>query len=795
MAFRESFHLSLLAALLAVLAIGTLSAQEGTPEDASGGRPRKLVSSAAGMQSQGRGPIVKEIEVEYAGPKVISKSLILANMRTTVGQPYSPGAVEEDIRNLYATGRFVNLRISDEPLADGVKVVVIVQPKALVKEIIVEGASLINEKRVRKEIKSKIGDPLSEQQVVVDSDKIREMYQTKGFDQVQVSYKTDVNQEYGRAVVKFTINEGAKAYVSEVNFIGNKNIAAAELRKQLKTKRKDWLSIVNKSGLYKDDQFKEDLKKLRDFYFSKGFIDMQIRDIKLDYPTGDKLVVTITIFEGIPYYVGKVGYEGNQVFTTEQIREKCVLTDGKVYSPQNLAKDQKAIQDLYGKMGYVDAKVSPERLPNVESGKMDLVFVITEGPQSYLEKIIIQGNNRTKDKVLRRELALAPGDVYDTVRTDASQKRLEGLGFFEKVDINARDTAVPNRKNMVITVQEKRTGSINFGIGLSSVDSVLGFVELTQGNFDITNWPQFTGAGQKFRARVQYGLSRKDLLLSFTEPWFLNQRLSLGVDVFGNDAQYLSSDYDQRRYGMSVKVQRAITQFLFASAKYQLESIELYNFDDSVSPTLKAEEGARTKSSISLALTYDSRDNLMLTRRGERVELSAEFAGGPLFGSTDIYKFQIDAQKYFLLPYDMILTTAIATGGVSGYDDTANVPLFDRYFLGGSRTVRGFDNREISPRDSTGTAIGGNTFGNATIELTFPIINQVRGAVFTDAGFVDARSFHYADMIEDLQVAVGVGLRMNLPIGPVRLDFGVPLKADKYNESSGKFSFDAGYQF
>ncbi|PTY03291.1 outer membrane protein assembly factor BamA [Verrucomicrobia bacterium LW23] len=793
MAFRDILRLSILTTLLAVGFAVTLPAQEESAP--SGGRPRKLVTSSAGISNSSSGPIVKEIDVEFVGPKSISKNLILANMRTTVGQPYSAGAVEEDIRNLYATGRFVNLRIQDEPLADGVKVLVIVQPKALVKEIIVEGASAIGEKRVRKEIKSKVADPLSEQQVVVDADKIRELYQTKGFDQVQVSYKTDVNEEYGRAVIRFTINEGGKAHVAEVNFIGNRNIPAAELRKQIKTKRRDWLSILNKSGLYKDDQFKEDLKKLREYYFSKGFIDMQIRDIRLDYPTADKLVVTITIFEGIPYYVGKVSFEGNEVFTGQQIREKVTLTDGKVYSPQGLAKDTKEISDMYGKMGYVDAKVTAERLANVENGKMDVIFVITEGPQSYLEKIIIQGNNRTKDKVLRRELALAPGDVYDTVRTDASQKRLEGLGYFEKVDISARDTAVPNRKNMVITVQEKRTGSINFGIGLSSVDSLLGFVELTQGNFDITNWPQFTGAGQKFRARVQYGLSRKDLLLSFTEPWFLNQRLSLGVDIFGNDAQYLSSDYDQARYGFSVKLQRALSQFLFATAKYQLESIELYNFDDGVSQVLKDEEGARSKSSFTLGLTWDSRDNLMLTRKGERIELMGEFAGGPLFGQTDIYKFQIDAQKYFLLPYDIILTTAVATGGVSRYDDTNKVPLFDRYFLGGSRTVRGFDNRDISPRDDTGTAVGGNTFGNGTIEVTFPIISQVRGAVFVDAGFVNAKSFHYADMMDDMMVAAGVGLRMNLPIGPVRLDFGVPLKADKWNESSGKFSFDAGYQF
>lgn len=758
-------------------------------------KEKKLIGAPSASGVVAHGPIVKEIEVIYGGPKSVNKSVILANMRTTVGQPYSAPGVEEDVRNLYATGFFTNLRIQDEPEGDGVKVIVIVVPKAIVKEIVINGAKQIKEKRLRKETKMKVGDYLSEQQVSTDADKIKDYYQNKGYNQVTVSYKIDVNEEFGRAVVTFNVKEGPRAYVTEVDFVGNKALTTAQLRKQMKTRKKDFFSWIDKSGLYKDDQFKEDIKKVRDFYQSKGYIDMEIKDVQFKYPEKDKMTVIITLFEGIQYHVGKISYEGNTIFTNDQIYAKFGMKEGSIYSPQGLDGDIKSAKDLYGQKGYIDSRVTPERQANVESGRIDLLFTVQEGPQSFVEKIVIQGNNKTKDKVIRRELALAPGEVYDTTLADASKQRLENLGYFSKVDVSAQDTAVPNRKNMVVSVEEKRTGSVTFGVGFSSVDSLLGFVELSQGNFDISNFPYFTGAGQKFRTRVQYGLQRRDFTMSFTEPWFLDQRLSLGFDLFAREAQYLSSDYDQRNYGGAVRMSRALSQFWTASIKYQLEEIELYNFASGVSQQLQQEAGNRTKSAITFGLVYDTRDSVFLTRHGERVEFSAEVAGGPLLGQTDIYKFQIEAQKYFALPYDMIIMLGGSTGIADKYDDMQRVPIFDRYFVGGARSVRGFDNRQVGPKDQNGEPIGGDTFGYANLELTYPIIDRVRGAVFIDAGFVDVDPYDWGDVPGDLSVGAGVGLRLNLPIGPLRLDFGVPLKHDKWTGGSGKFAFDVGYQF
>lgn len=738
-------------------------------------------------------PRVKEIDIEYVGPRSVSREVIISNMRTTVGQPYSAASVEEDVRNLYATGFFVNLRIYDEPLGDGVKVIIIVQPKPTVKEIVIKGAKQIDDKTILKKITTKVGDTLSEQKISSDAQAVRDYYQDKGFKNAQVEYKIDVNEQLGRAVVTYSINEGSKLIVNEITFKGNKAFTPDELKKVMKTKEEDWLSFINKSGRYKDEQFKEDLTKLRDFYFDHGYIDMSVKDVKYVHYDEDSLRIVITIFEGIQYQVGKVSITGNTLFNIDQLRAKMKMLEGATYSPEGLQKDIKAIKDVYGEKGYIDTDVQPQRAPNIQSGKMDIVFEVKEGPQFFLEKIVIQGNNRTKDKVLRRELALAPGDVYDSVRAEASKKRLENLGYFSKVDVTPQDTNVPGRKNMAVTVEEQRTGSITFGVGFSTVDSVLGFVELQQGNFDITKFPTFTGAGQKFRTKLQYGLRRKDVIVGFTEPWFLNQRLSLGFDLFYNEAKYLSSIYDQRNYGAAVRLSRALNEFWTISARYQFENIEIFDINAAASQLIKNEGGTRSKSSIRGALTYDTRDNLRLTRKGERVEFAAEGAGGPLMGDTKIWKLEAQGQKFFSLPYDMIFSVNADTATEGTHSGGSRVPIFDRYFVGGSRTVRGFANRTIGPYDNEGEPIGGRTMGYGNLELTYPIIDRVRGAIFFDAGFNNNDTFDYS--LADYEAGAGFGFRMDLPIGPLRIDFGFPVVAKDHNDTLIKFHFDVGYQF
>ncbi|MEM6820935.1 MAG: outer membrane protein assembly factor BamA [Verrucomicrobiota bacterium] len=774
--------------ILGSLALSTVLAQPSEEEKTLVRPP-----SASEANQEALGPVVKDIEIEFAGAKTVDRSLILSNMRTTIGQPYSLAAVQEDVRNLYSTGLFVNLRIYDEPLADGVKVVVIVQPKPLIKQVVVSGAGRIKEKTIRKKIKSRAGDPLSEQQVADDAREVKDYLYNKGFFESQVEYKIDVNEQVGRAVVTFTVREGARAYVRNVTFEGNNSFEDKTLRDGFKTRKKNLLSFLNKSGIFKQEDFDADLKKLRDFYHSNGYIDFAVKDIAYEYPEEDIIDINIIVFEGIQYTIGKISVSGNTLYTRDQVMDSLLMTENGIFSPQGLQADVEAIKDLYGENGYIDTNVNPVRQPNIESGKMDILYNVEEGPQSYVEKIIIQGNNITKDKVLRRELAVAPGDIYDSVRVDASKTRLENLGYFSKVDASPQETSVPNRKDLVITVEEQRTGSVTFGAGFSTVDSILGFAEVTQGNFDYAKWPNFTGAGQKFRARLQYGLRRRDFIVSWTEPWFLDRQLAFGFDLFYNEANFLSDEYDQRRYGAAVRVGKALNQFWRVGLRYQLEEISIFDVDSDAPAPIRAEEGTRSKSSVQATLTYDNRDSLFLTRNGEKLEFTAEAAGGPLLADTDIWKLQVEAQKWWELPWDLIFSIKGVTAVAGSYGDSDNVPLFDRYFVGGSRTVRGFDFRDIGPQVE-GEALGGNTMAYTNAELTFPIMDRIRGAVFVDAGFNNRGTFHYG--LGDINVGTGVGLRMNLPIGPLRFDLGFPVVVDENNSvGSPEFHFDVGYQF
>jgi outer membrane protein insertion porin family len=424
---------------------------------------------------------------------------------------------------------------------------------------------------------------------------------------------------------------------------------------------------------------------------------------------------------------------------------------------------------------------------------MDVTYRVEEGLQSYVEHIDISGNTRTKDKVIRREIALAPGDLYNTVRVDASKERLKNLNYFSKVDTFPSDTLVPGRKDLKVLVEEKRTGSFNFGAGFSSIDSLIGFAEITQGNFDIMRWPYFTGAGQKFRLRVQWGTRRKDFILSLTEPYFLDYRLSVGGELFFRDASFVSAVYDERRYGFDLHARKFLNEFTYVRFGYTLQDVDIHDVDPDASQQIKDEEGNRLESKLYGGITFDTRDSVFLTRRGHKIDLQTYVAGGFLGGDTDIYGFDLEASKYFLLPWDTILILNAEAAVVQTWAGGDRVPIFDRLFLGGANNLRGFKYRDVGPKDADDEPIGGNTLARLTVEYTFPVVEKVRGAVFYDVGFVNEDSYDFGS--GNINSDVGIGVRLDLPIGPVRIDYGIPIQTQNNNSGSGKFNFNIGYQF
>ena len=746
----------------------------------------------APLQAQAPGPIVRDIAVEYVGPPAISKERVLDNMATRLGQPYSERAAEADIRSLYATGGVANVRIFAEPFADGVKVTVLLQGRPVIDEILIEGAERIPMRRVRREIGSKVGEVLSEERLEDDRQKILKIYQDRNYSDVNVQYRLEEIPGTNRVRVTFQISEGPRLFVRRITFIGNDSVLRRDIIKVMKTRPWNLLSFINKSGRLVPEQIEEDRAAIRTLYQNRGFADVEITDVQTQ-PLEKGVELVITIREGIQYRVNTVKFEGVNVVPTDEIRTRLTMKDGSLFTPKGMGDDLKTLRDFYGTRGYVDMIAVPEILP-AGPGAVDVTYRVDEGVQSYVNLVNIQGNNRTKDRVIRRELAVKPGDVFDTTLVNVSRQRLENLNYFSRVEMAPADTIVPGRKDLNVIVEEKRTGSFNFGAGFSTIDSLVGFAELQQSNFDLFNWPSFVGGGQRFRIRGQYGLQRKDFVVSLTEPWFLGYKLSMGVEGYYREANFLSDVYDQTNYGMAIQARKQLWRSLSGRVEYRIEGIRIFNVDEAnAGQVIQDSAGTFTKSAISAALVWDTRDSLFLTRKGEQIELTTFIAGGGLGGDVQDYGISLEASKYLLLPWDIIFLFKGELAVVDSWGDSDNVPIFDRLYLGGANNLRGFDYREVGPVDEFNNPIGGSSLGYFTFEVTFPVITRVRFAVFSDFGFVNPTAYDFST--SSLNADIGIGVRLDLPIGPLRFDFGYPIIHENFNGPPGKFNFNIGYQF
>lgn len=782
-------------------------------------------------------PSIKGIEVRHIGPRSVSDDLVRANIRVKTGDPYSKLNIDDDVRNLYATGYFFNIQVVESREADGVRLLYRIQSRPVLSDIRFQGNGTFSTRKLQRKLTSKVGQPFDEAALFRDAQELKKFYEKSGYLKTEVKYVPNIDDNAGRGTVTFEITEAPKQRIVRVDFPGHQAFKERKLRKVVKTRRRWMFSWLTGSGRLKEDVIQEDRDRLPDFYRNEGYIDFELQDVKVDELDPKRLKVNFVISEGQPYQVGAVTFEGNKLFTTNEIigsmrrREGTKthnglnLSPGDTFKPKLHAKDVELIEDFYGSRGYIDVQfpqtLRAVRIPNTSSNTIDLAYKVEEGDKSFIEKIEIKGNTKTKDRVIRRELAVAPGEIFNTVRVKVSTNRLYQLNYFEKVDARPEETEVPNRRNLVVGVEEKNTGNFSVGAGFSSVDSLVGFAEMSQGNFDLAKPPFFVGGGQKFRVRAQVGTRRQDYLISFIEPWFLGQRLALEVDLYHRDFQFLSTLYNERRTGARIGLTKALTEFIRAGVAYTIESVSLDFNDNDLLPTvirsegpghgssiittpprvsseLAAEEGRRLVSKVTTTLAYDTRNSFMLPTKGQRVELIGEVAGGPFGGETDFYRIELRAAQYFPGFGEGHVFELVGRAGVSeAFGGTPRVPLFDRYFLGGLYTLRGYQYRDVGPVDINNEPVGGSTYWFGSAEYSIPIIERVRVAAFYDVGMVYYEPYSFdlrAPQKEMYNDNWGIGLRLNLPIGPLRLDYAFPITADSYNEASGgRFQFGVGY--
>ncbi len=826
-----------------------------------------LACATSGRAQEAGGPKIDRVDIQYVGPASVNEQFVRSHIQLKAGDIYLPASTESDIHALYSTGQFSNVRIAFEMQPDGgVVLTYVVEVKPRLTQIKIVGNVKMKTSKIEKKITSKVGQPLDEEKLFMDSQAITDFYQSKGYPGTVVKCVPDIDEIAGTATATFQITEGRKIKIQHIDFIGAAAFSQRTLRHQIKTRQHWMFSWLTGSDVYKEDQFEDDKEALADFYRNHGYLDFEIKDIRFQYPRPNRMDIQFFVFEGRQYKVGAITFTGATLLPVaaispnynpgpepkpkyspadvawqraKKLNHDFAMKTGGVFTPDGLnVTNMTAISDFYGSMGYINVQpgegLNVEQIPDVDTGTMDLAFTIQEGHKTYVERIDIQGNIKTKDRVIRRELSIAPGDVFDMVRVKLSKDRLENMNYFDDVDLRPEPTEPPiaGRANLLVNVVEKNTGNFTVGAGYSSVEALVGYAQISQINFDLFNPPYFTGGGQQFTLRVQLGTKEQEYSVDFVEPWFLNRKLALGVSLYHNVWDYQSPNdvYNEALTGIRLSLTRALwSDFVRGTVFYNLEDIGIFLNDGwhgyqygpsgssgtptiispNVPPAILQQVGNHLFNRFGGSLTYDTRNSLQLPNWGQLTEFDPEIN----IGDEDYWKMQLKTAWFFPSPFAWMdpsffsghVLEADGQVGMAQSVTGQDVPFYDRFYLGGIYDLRGFKYRNIGPRQPNpyvagyfyNEPVGGDSMWYGTLEYSLPIFEKPGGvglrlAAFYDIGSVGNGTYSFSGNFDD---DWGVGIRLNIPrLGPLRLDYGIPITHDRWNGSSGQFQFSAGYQ-
>jgi outer membrane protein insertion porin family len=737
------------------------------------------------------GKKISEVSIRYMGSKTVDEARLRNLMVTKAGTVYRAENLDNDIKTLFESGLIDDVKFLAEAAGEGVRVIAQVQTRPAINGVGFVGNTIFSEQKLAKETKLKSGGTMSDAEILEARQNLEKYYTGHGYPDVIISHRTQETGQQGLADLIFVIDEGAKNEVRDIRFEGNSVFTTAELKKEMKTKEKGWFSWLTKSGRFESTSLDEDLDAVLDYYRSRGYLRVSSPGIRRDPVKDGRVDLVIEISEGEKYTVSGTSFGAMSVFKSEELYPSMTLNGGDAYSSTKMREDIKTIRSFYGSRGYADAVVTPD-IKDAGPNQVSIKYQITEGSRYRVGRVNIQGNSKTQDKVIRRELPLNPGDWFNTVELETTKARLQNLQYFNNVQANG-SPASNGYRDINVLVEERNTGSVGVGVGFSSVDNVVGFLTLEQTNFDITNPWNFTGGGQRFGMNLRAGSERSEFSLSLVEPWFMDRKLSLGGELFYRQSSYFSDEYEQANVGASVFLKKPLGEKSSIKLAYSLENISV-DVESGASADFQAEDGDFVRSALTLSYLYDSRDSTITPRRGEKLDVSLAFAG--LGGDVETITLSTQGSKYWNLKWDTILSL---NGEVAFVDAiNGNVPIFERMFLGGGRTLRGFEFRDIGgDRDApSGEVLGGQSLAFLNTEFTVPIVDTVRAAFFYDMGFVNTGSWDIGP--DDVYSDVGLGIRIQLPISPVplALDYAVPVSSpDSAADKGGQFNFYLSYEY
>ena len=764
------------------------------------------------------GKRITDIEIQLIGPKTLGESFILQNLQIEKGNTYEATAIDKSIRNLISTGSvedvrvFLNAKKSD---ADEVALTFKVWTKARIGKILFEGNKKLSSRKLENMISLKEGDLLDESILKEDQNLISEKYLEKGYWNSSVDVSVDRGNGEVPVNIRYKIVEGEKRTISKILFSGNEALDSKKLLKVMETAPWRFWRFWSKRSKYRPEILEDDLEKLRDNYRNEGFLDARIEEssVKVNPIGKSSIELIIGVEEGKRSYFGKQKIIGNVSISTEDLMsstgrdDKPKIETGEPYSPTLLSEERNRLRKKYGEKGYLDARVRAIRTPNLETNQIDLRFEITENNKFTVNSIKVRGNEKTKSIAIIRELALAPGETFDLLRMETSEARLRNTRFFEKVTLDdepiaSQDPELQNtRRNLVVDVKEGRTGHVSFGVGFSTLEKAMMFAEFRQGNFDIMKWRsphRLQGDGQKFRLRLKLGSRSNEVRLAIEEPWFLNRRVAAGFEVFREKSDYYSSYYNEMRAGFEVYFRKRLFELVEGRTFYSFEDVVIDDVSTSAPSFIREED--LTISKVGLTLSRDTRDSILFPSEGSIVSLRKEFAGGIFGGDAEYGRLELQGARFFQTfdPMEQVLSISGRTGTLGRFNgEDADVPFFEKFFLGGPYNLRGWDYRDAGVNPTVNEPEGGNSYSYASLEYTFKVADPLRLALFYDGGFLRAGDFKLVpgNGHEGWHDNWGFGVRIMVMGMPLRLDLGFPITDPSDTGGSPQFHFSGGSRF
>lgn len=751
-----------------------------------------LVVTGYWREAPAQTPTTKVASIDIRGNKKIELPAIEGRLTLKPGDPYTPENVRGQIKILYETGYFEDVQVETESAVGGIALTFVVQEKPFITEIVFDGNEELSDDKLKEKITIKSQAFLDQQQAKESAEKIRLAYQEDGYFSAQVIPIVQTLDE-DRKRLTFFIKEGDKAKVKTVNFEGMRSATKSEIFKVTATR--EWVpwyglftqlklpSFLSDAGVLKREEMNNDVERIREVLLNKGYLNAQVGLPSVELSEDKKwFIVTYAVNEGEPFTVAEVGFRGNTVFEEPELRDKMKIKPGEIFQRQKIRDEITRLNDLYGSKGYAFADIVPNVTPNAEERTATIILNIKEGEMMRIRQININGNDKTKDNVIRRELRVDEQDVIDTPSLKRSFQRLNNLNFFETVEILPQQVDV-DKVDLNVRVKEKPTGQFSIGGGFSTLDKLVAIADITEGNLG--------GNGWMGRIRGQLGQQRTLGLITFRNPYLNDSLTSMQLDIYRSMTNYIT--YFEKKSGASITFGRWLSEYVTGSISFVAEEL---NFSD---PTIDAPElvltqlGSQTTTGFRTSLARDTRDYFLDPRNGMRTSVGFDFGTPYLGGTNNFYKYYLDFIKYTPLPFDTRFSIHARYGAAEGLNGKP-IPLTERFFVGGINTMRGFVFGRAGPVTPSGSLLGAAKELIFNNDFIFTISSEAKlnGVIFFDwgNGFNDNEPVSFGA----LRKAAGLEGRWISPFGPLRAAYGINLDP-REGERKGVFEFTIGSLF